>query len=198
MSVITLTPQLLDSACALLAGRVVSAGFHPDVIIGIRNGGAQVAQRMLPSLPDDALYCEVCISRPSTAQKKVSFTHRLLQHLPLCVCDLLRILESRVTELRSSQARLVRVGEVSFAPDICQRLQQVSCNVLIVDDAIDSGATLLKLQEQLNERYPHLSVRVAVITVTTPHPLCDADFSLYHDRTLCRFPWSNDYRTGVL
>jgi hypothetical protein len=66
--------------------------------------------------------------------------------------------------------------------------------VLLIDDAIDTGATIQQARLQLLEQFPGITLRVAVITVTTPHPICDADFCLYHNRTLCRFPWSNDYR----
>lgn len=42
--------------------------------------------------------------------------------------------------------------------------------------------------------YNNISIKIAVITVTTPHPIIDADFYLYHNRVLVRFPWSNDVK----
>lgn len=194
MPVITLTPSLLQAASLQLARHVVDAGVHPDVVISILNGGAQVSRIMLEALPQGFDYAEVCISRPSTQHKRQSVAHRLLKHLPLAVCDLLRIIESRVTEWRGTKSKLQRDGNIELSAEVEARLQAQPCQVLIVDDAIDSGATIQKVREQLLARYPQLEVKVAAITVTTPHPLCDADFSLYHNRTLCRFPWSNDYR----
>lgn len=193
MSVITLTPTLLLSASSQLAQRVVSSGFTPGVIIGVLNGGAQVARQMLGSLPAEARYCEVCISRPSTRQKKQNTAHQLMRALPLWLCDVLRELESRITSLRKSSS-LVRLGDVTLPADVEALLSSASCQILIVDDAIDSGATMQKVKEQLLARFPSVDLRVAVITVTTDHPICDADFTLYHNHTLCRFPWSNDYR----
>lgn len=196
MSVITLTPTLLHAASRQLAQRVIGAGFQPQVVVGILNGGAQVARLMLEALPKEASYCEICISRPSTQHKRQSFTQRLLRQMPLWLCNLLRVVESRVTELRSSRSALVRIGDITLSPEAEARMQSAPCQVLIIDDAIDSGATIKKVSEQLQERFSDIELRVAVITVTTPHPLCDADFCLYHNRTLCRFPWSNDYRGG--
>lgn len=195
MPVITLTPSLLQAASFQLAQHVVDACVRPDVVIGILNGGAQVSRIMLKALPQGFEYCEVSISRPSTQHKRQSVAHRLLKHLPLAVCDLLRIVESRVTEWRGSKSKLQRDGDIVLTPQVEARLMNApTSQVLIVDDAIDSGATIQKVRDQLLARYPQLEVKVAAITVTTPHPLCDADFSLYHNRTLCRFPWSNDYR----
>ncbi len=195
MSVLTLTPSLLKSASHQLAQRVVASGFQPCVVVGILNGGAQVARLMLDALPAEAHYCEVSISRPSTQHKRQSFAQRLLRHMPLWLCDVLRVVESRVGEWRSRGESLERVGNIELPPDVEETMRQTSpCQVLVIDDAIDSGATIQKVREQLVARFPAVQLRVAVITVTTPHPLCEADFCLYHDRTLCRFPWSNDYR----
>lgn len=173
----------------------MSGGFRPQVIIGIKNGGAQVARQMLASLPPEALYCEVCVTRPSTRQKEHSFAHQLLRHLPLWMCDALRIMESRMAAWRSSRSKTVRIGKVELSKDVSVCLQSGRCRVLIVDDAIDTGATMQKVRDQLLSSYPDLDIRIAAITVTIPHPLCEADYSLYHNRTLCRFPWSNDYRS---
>lgn len=193
MQVITLTPSLLSSASRQLAKRVINTGFHPQVVIGVLTGGAEVARLMLPDLPAEALYCEVRVSRPSTTRKQQSFSHRLLRCLPIGICNVLRIVESCITEFCKSHSSLTRIGVISLPEQVESRLA-LPCQVLIVDDAIDSGATIQMVRQQLLSRFPHLDLRVSVITVTTPAPLCDAEYSLYHNRTLCRFPWSNDYR----
>ena len=204
MPVVTLTPTLLAEACHQLSRRVKAGGCSPSVIIGIQHGGAEVARRMLTDFPE-AAYCEVRLSRPDTRQKSQGLTHRLLQHLPLWLCDTLRIVESRINEWRSKGEEPVRLGEIRLPDDIASTLSnpsnfsnpqtpQTSPSLLLIDDAIDTGATIQQARLQLLEQFPGIILRVAVITVTTPHPLCDADFCLYHNRTLCRFPWSNDYR----
>ena len=204
MPVVTLTPTLLAKACHQLSRRVKAGGCSPSVIIGIQHGGAEVARRMLTDFPE-AAYCEVRLSRPDTRQKSQGLTHRLLQHLPLWLCDTLRIVESRINEWRSKGEEPVRLGEIRLPDDIASTLSnpsnfsnpqtpQTSPSLLLIDDAIDTGATIQQARLQLLEQFPGIILRVAVITVTTPHPICDADFCLYHNRTLCRFPWSNDYR----
>lgn len=194
MQVVTFTPSLLSAACCQLARQVMESGFIPEVVIGICNGGAQVARSMTKLLPAEALYCEVSISRPSTLHKRQTYTHRLLRHLPLWLCDVLRMLESRVAAYRSSQVSPERIGNLELSPEVTSLLNTRPGRVLIIDDAIDSGATMQKVCSQLQARFPDAQIRLAAITVTTQHPVVDADYSLYHNSTLCRFPWSNDYR----
>ncbi len=209
MSVVTFTPALLAEACSQLSCRVKAGGFTPSLLIGIQHGGAEVARRMRNDFPE-AAYCEVRLSRPGTRQKSQGLAHRLLQHLPLWICNTLRIVESRVNEWRSKGEEPVRLGEIRLPDDIASTLSTPSSplltplnpssplltppSLLLIDDAIDTGATIQQARLQLLKQFPDITIRVAVITVTIPHPICDADFCLYHNRTLCRFPWSNDYR----
>ena len=194
MSVVTFTPALLAEACSQLSCRVKAGGFTPSLLIGIQHGGAEVARRMRNDFPE-AAYCEVRLSRPGTRQKSQGLAHRLLQHLPLWICNTLRIVESRINEWRSKGEEPVRLGEIRLPDDIASTLSNPSnFSILLIDDAIDTGATIQQARLQLLKQFPDITIRVAVITVTIPHPICDADFCLYHNRTLCRFPWSNDYR----
>lgn len=199
MPVVTLSPALLADACRQLSDRIHTAGVEPSLIIGILTGGAEVARLMRADFPQSR-YCEVRLSRPDTRQKGQGLTHRLLQRLPLWLCDWLRIAESRIREWRSHSVAPQRLGTLALPPDIDAWLQEASRNttqppvVLLIDDAIDTGATILRAREQLLQRYEGLTVQVAVLTVTTAHPACEAQFYLYHNRTLCRFPWSNDYK----
>ena len=78
--------------------------------------------------------------------------------------------------------------------DIISILSERKRKVLLVDDAIDSGATLLLIKQYLLNEFPDIDVKIAVITVTTRHPLVMADYYRYNNRTLIRFPWSNDIK----
>ena len=198
MTIVTLNPALLAKACSQLSLRVKAESIDPSLIIGIREGGAEVARLMRNDFPE-AAYCEVRLSRPSSQQKSQGQTQRLLRSMPVWLCNVLRIVESRVNEWRSKGKEPVRIGEIRLPDDVTTRLAEFGkqSTVLLVDDAIDTGATILQARSQLLEMFPEITLRVAVITVTTQHPLCDADFCLYHNRTLCRFPWSNDYRSNL-
>ena len=198
MTVVTLNPILLAKACSQLSLRVKAESIDPSLIIGIREGGAEVARLMRNDFPE-AAYCEVRLSRPSSQQKSQGLTQRLLRSMPVWLCNVLRIVESRVNEWRSKGKEPVRIGEIHLPDDVASLLKDLGekATVLLVDDAIDTGATIRQARLQLLEQFPGITLRVAVITVTIPHPICNADFCLYHNRTLCRFPWSNDYRSNL-
>lgn len=64
--------------------------------------------------------------------------------------------------------------------------------ILVVDDAVDSGATARGILDAIHRLPGQRLTALAVITVTTPHPVVKVDFALYTNRTLIRFPWSKD------
>lgn len=193
MKVMTLIGGDFKGACRELAERV-GAGFDPDVVVGILNGGAYVGRQMLGVLTpkDDRAYAEVRLQRSSTESKDNPIVSFLLRHLPLPVLDMLRKAEAVVLEHRLGKNPPRREGSIEFVDEISDVLAQGGKNVLIVDDAIDSGATIALVKEYISEKFPGNDVRTAVITVTTRHPIADADYWLYHDRVLIRFPWSKD------
>ena len=165
MPVVTLTPTLLAEACSQLSHRVKAGGFTPSLIIGIQHGGAEVARRMRNDFPE-AAYCEVRLSRPGTKQKSNGLTHRLLRSMHIWLCNVLRIVESRVNEWRSKGKEPVRIGEIRLPDDVASRLKELGENatVLLVDDAIDTGATIQQARLQLLEQFPDITLRVAVIS----------------------------------
>jgi hypoxanthine phosphoribosyltransferase len=72
-------------------------------------------------------------------------------------------------------------------------LREVGPNpsIVVVDDAVDSGATLARVLDAVSQRAPGAEIRSAVVTVTTPEPWVTPRYTLY-SRQLCRFPWSLD------
>jgi hypoxanthine phosphoribosyltransferase len=65
--------------------------------------------------------------------------------------------------------------------------------VLIVDDAVDSGNSLMNIINKLNESYPEiLEIKSAVITVTKRNPVLFPDFYLFKDNSILTFPWTED------
>ncbi len=166
---------------------------QPQLVIGIRSGGYALAQAMLPGLPGAQLLPITC-RRPSTEAKQASPLKAWLRKLPRVLNDALRLVEHMIL----TQWRTPRPGH--FIPDadelsaIEAALQQQGITrILVVDDAVDSGATLQAVLELLKRLAPTAAITSAVITVTTDAPLVQPDVMLYR-YTLCRFPWSLDAR----
>lgn len=68
----------------------------------------------------------------------------------------------------------------------------VSKRVLIVDDIVDSGATLAALLPKLHARYPHIEFRVATL-FTKSSAQVQPDFSLREATDWIDFYWERDF-----
>lgn len=195
MRVKTLLGDNFTQSCQLL-GENVRKDFLPDFIIGVLTGGGYVGKEISKKLSEYSKhqYIEIRVQRKDTKKKENGIRHVILQNLPIFLLNWLRMLEMIVEDLKARKNNPKREGKVELPNDIDQLLKSGKHNVLIVDDAIDTGATLKLIKETLEVKYPLTDTRIAVITVTSNHPLIDADYCLFHDRTLVRFPWSNDVK----
>lgn len=84
-----------------------------------------------------------------------------------------------------------RIGNIALPMEEFAELE--TGTLLVVDDAADTGSTLLKATDTLHASLPGWNVVTAVITQTTDSPVAIPDFTLYKN-TLIRFPWSADFR----
>ena len=194
MKVKTLYTEDFNKECLLL-GHDIFADYDPDVIIGVLNGGGYVGRQIVQVSPKETTYVEVKIQRDGTTKKEKCLIHRILQSLPYGVLNILRILESIVLEYKSKKNNTKRKGTIKLPDNVVSFLSDgENKKVLLVDDAIDSGATLLLIKQYLMSKFENIDVKIAVITITTKQPLVVADYYRYHNRTLIRFPWSNDIK----
>lgn len=177
--VITLDDAGLRDDCSRLEAKVRVAGFDPDVVLAIANGGVYVADCMF----DGVLHASTRLQRPGTRAKN-GFIGKIVTCLPRFITDFMRIAESRL--LSMLPRRKVAASEVVL-PELgnCK-------NILVVDDAIDSGVTMAAVLEAIAATYGAVCVCSAVLTVTTRRPVVRPDFVLYDDLTLIRFTWSSD------
>ncbi len=195
MKVITLNPQELINSSRKLAHKVLSNGWYPDLIIGIKTGGLYVAEPLYDeiSLQHKTLYNTISLSRPSTVKKKKFKVGKLLKLLPYSILNILRNLEVSFFELKkASQYEPTREKEVYFNEELLHQIN-VSNQILLVDDAIDTGTTILAIKNRLLSLNPALQIKVAILTTTHKSTYITADYSLY-ERVLLRCPWSEDYK----
>lgn len=195
MRVVTLQNDDFKKTCEDLSS-VIKSDFIPDVIVGILTGGGYVGREVSKdmSILATPLYTEIRIQRKDTKKKGKGVLHKILQILPYFILNWLRMAEMLYEDIKGKKIDPKREGTISFSEEVSTYLQSGIRNVLIVDDAIDTGATLKMVKDFILEKFPCSNVKIAVITVTGNHPLIDADYCLFHNRTLVRFPWSNDFK----
>ena len=184
MRVISLDIDKLTGLCKQLTEQISESGFHPDVIIGIKSGGAEVG-KILKKLFPDSRYVECDIERASTKRKKHLLKH-ILKFFPRVLLDRMRIIEAKT---RFKYKKRNDISGIRLS-DIIER----GCRILMIDDAVDSGATLSAVKAEILRKYPDSEIRSAAITVTTENPVAMPDFFVFHNSILIRFPWSMDAR----
>jgi len=193
--VVTFDQAAFDEACAALMQLVAQEGW-PDVLIGIRTGGLHVAESMARSvgfaLPVLSLTCR----RATTAAKnRLGPMKKLVSSLPRPLVDRLRVIEHALMTRKPAAAPAS--GAYRFDPAELAVLEEwlgeagPNPRLVVVDDAVDTGATLSLVLDAVSHRAPGAEIRSAVITVTTERPLATPRHTLYR-RQLCRFPWSLD------
>lgn len=192
--VLTLDTARFEAACAALL-RMASAGQRPDLLIGIRTGGLTVAKAMARSAGYALPVLPVTCRRPSTQTKqRLPWLKAALARLPHGVSDRLRMIEHRM--LTSAVPRRDEREHRFDAAELAELDRWLAQSgpapaILVVDDAVDTGNTLLRVLEMLAQHAPAASIRSAAITLTTAQPLARPDHVVYRGQ-LCRFPWSLD------
>jgi hypoxanthine phosphoribosyltransferase len=111
---------------------------------------------------------------------------KIIKLLPKRVNNVLRMAEAKCLSIaKISKRRLLLTAKQI---DVLGNAEKI----LIVDDAVDSGATLSAVIEAIAKLPGKRNVRTAVITVTASDPAVMPDFFIYNNHTLIRFPWSAD------
>ena len=197
MQVITLSPTDFDSHAGRLAALVEKASTCKfDAIVAVRRGGSFVCDAFCHHFSEDRYgeRYDVTLQRPSTRRKN-GIAGRILKRLPRPVLDAMRMAESVLLAMLRKAIR----NDSRQTVDIPDGLRNILNNasrpkILVIDDAIDSGDTLFAIATTLKDMNPDARIDIAVMTETTRHPRIRANYTLYRNRTLIRFPWSNDYK----
>ena len=194
---VTLNPSDFDAHAGRLAKEVeVSSGTHYDAIVAVRRGGSFVCDAFCRHFPRHRYgkRYDVTLQRPSTKRKQGTIG-KLLKKLPYFILDGMRIAESGRLAAGRRMKRKPKIRNVEIPAGLTAALTHTAHpEILLIDDAIDSGDTLFAIVETLKKTNPEANVDIAVFTETTQRPRIRANHTLYRNRTLIRFPWSSDYK----
>jgi len=189
----TLRMPEFESACGKLM-RLVEIDYAPTLIVGIPTGGLVVAQVMAraAAMPPPILPL-TCRRANTDAKSRLKLVRSLLSTLPRPTADLFRRVEHRLVAV--PRARRLRPQEIDHAEAEAIGAwvaNRSPAKLLVADDAVDSGGTLITVLRQLQAVCPAgTEIRSAVITQTLEQPIARPDYVLYRG-LLCRFPWSFD------
>lgn len=185
MKVKTVTHKEFDKMCADLQGLVLKSAYDYDVLIGIARAGVYVAEKF-----DAKKFYIIKSQRGGTAVKRGTVNSILLK-MPAFLNCFFRMAESKILEWKDAFKRPT-LKEVEIDEKLTLRLKEGGHQVLIVDDAVDSGCSLLSVVTAVRSISPENIIRTAVITVTRKKVLIEPDYALFRNSTLFRFPWAGD------
>ena len=196
MKVETISRDMLIELSYELLDKVQEDKFTPNILIGIATGGVYISRPMHEKLKEktwQGSYYEIKLQRNSTKKKKTLRLKSLFKYLPYSLLNLLRKLEILLLEkFKTHTYNQNKEQEVQFSKVLIKDIQK-SKNILLIDDAIDSGTTLLAIKNVILKINPNISIKTAVLTVTHKKPYIEADYRLF-DRVLLRCPWAEDYK----
>lgn len=162
-----------------LAQRVNDSGYVPDHILYIERAGLLVGYEI-------AKYFDCNISGIYSSRSGQSIKSRakvILRYLPRAVTHLLRNIEIKSNIHAIKKERNVYMGNL-YPPN--------GRNILVVDDAIDTGYSLKAVLDfLLSKGYDRSHIKTAVLTTTLNGPIFWADISLFEQVSFV-FPWSPD------
>lgn len=185
MKVITVSHNEFDNMCAELQEQVWKSAYDYDVLIGVARAGVYVAEKF-----EAKEFYIIKSQRGGTAAKRGA-VNSILLNMPAFFNCFLRKAESKILEWKDAFKR-PSLKEVEIDEKLTLRLNEGGHKVLIVDDAVDSGGSLLSVVEAVRRISPNNIIRTAVITVTRKKVLIDPDYALFRNSTLLRFPWAGD------
>ena len=193
--IITYDDATLETAMLDLWGRVHQRGLAPDGIIGIASGGLRCAEKLRRSTEVPILSC--AMRRPGTRTKARGVIPRMLAALPYGASNWARRIEDGILARRADHAPSSLATE-QLRDDVSDITREVTAgrlrHLVVIDDAVDSGATLSCVMQTLRAALPFGTLlTTAVITKTRSQAAHEPDVIL-HRNTLCRFPWSFDFR----
>ncbi|RLZ12027.1 phosphoribosyltransferase family protein [Faecalibacter macacae] len=163
------------------------------LVLGIKEGGVYLAENVFQVLRNSANQVDlkfIKCQRPSTSVKKKNefrkaFIQTIFKISPVIILDLLRNVEHYFLTKKSIEYN----REIILDEIINFNLYD---KIVIVDDAVDSGVTLQKVNNYVQSlAVKTTKVKSLAVVITSNNAIVTPDFYLYKD-VLIRFPWSLD------
>lgn len=183
MKVITLHKPDFENHCQALFSMI---DFKPDLVVGIKNGGSYVLDEYKKIADINVAYREVELQRPSTRKFKSQKLKAILKYTPYSILNGLR---------RQEYKKLIGYKPIVEKVEISEYFSDLSASsILVLDDALDTGSTMISVINALKKKFPETTIKSAVIVWTNLATDFSPDY-YYLTNVLVRFPWSLDYKT---
>ena len=182
MNYIELSKESAHKESLRLAEKI-KADFIPDAVVFVAKGAYQIGLDIGEFFGIPVI--EIFAERQSNKIKKLFSP--LLKCFPSNLKKLLRSFEIKSDVHSAHAARNVYWGHIP-----AKAANGVFKNIILVDDACDTGNTFKQCVDMIKNTYPKANVKTAVINVFSASFLIfKTDYFLYKD-CMISGPWSND------
>lgn len=184
MDCIELSIKSLDEKCQEFA-KQIKLEYQPDLVIYVARGSYLIGKSIIKVL--NVPLIAVGTQRKGNELKEL--VAPVLSLLPRWLCNLLRR-----CELKSNVHGVQVERHIEFLDDISLIDVASIKKVLIVDDSVDTGSSMLAVSNLVKSNFPNGEIKTAVLNVMSQSKnVFKVDYSMYEDAML-RTPMSKDSR----
>lgn len=151
-----------------------------DIVVFIAKGSFTIGSTLaiLKNVP----LIEISAKRPVRYIKKILIS--FIKFIPKSI-----LIKLRTREMKSSIYEKDKNRNITFNKHI-YNLHEKKKKILLVDDSIDSGYTIIEAKQALENIFKNAEIKIAVLNCMDKS-IIKPDFILHHNTLLCG-PWSND------
>lgn len=179
MKFINLSLRNLRSECKKWA-KVIDQDYQPDAIVFVAKAGFLIAEILSEEMNVPMFGVETVREKGNKIKNIVAPIIRLL---PNVVRNLFIMIELASGIHSNNSRRNVRLLD--------ERIIDVN-NILVVDDSVDTGASIVAVVQFLKSMYPKVNIKIAALNVwEKSKEVVEVDFALYKN-TVIKAPMSKD------
>ncbi|AUP78215.1 phosphoribosyltransferase [Flavivirga eckloniae] len=190
MEVTTLNKDAFSKKSTELVSKI---DFNPDIIVGILNGGGHVVNKIKGEKRFENVQFESIKLQRDNKFKNNYLIRSILKSLPYSITNWLRNYESNKARKLVNTLNLEYLSNCGIDFKFNSSSGKTINNILVIDDAIDTGKTMFIVKSHLAKEFPKAKIKTAVISWTLENSIVTPDYYLFTKR-LVRYPWSKDYK----
>ena len=182
MNCIELSIKELEEKCADWAIDI-KRDYAADLIIYVARAGYLVARSMIPII--DAPIAGIGAVRKGNVIKK--FIAPIISKCPINVRNFLISVE-----LKSGSHAKHSERKIEFHNSLRQIIPEKIKKILVVDDSVDTGNSMLQVTESIRKTFEKADIRIAALNVwDKSENVIHTDYALFHN-TIIKAPMSKD------
>lgn len=167
----------IDAIINNLLDQIRKDNFCPDIVVFIERAGRIIGVPLAEKLSVNCIGIEA--KRPYSKIKKVFA--KFLFFIPKLILNYIKFFELKTNFNSLNKKRNIRIN---FSIRNFKK-------ILIIDDAIDTGETIIQVLDFIKNENSSAICKIAVITTTTNSPRIQPNYYIYNN-IVCNFPWSID------